>query len=167
MLRLTPKLRKILKKPLGRLTNISDLVKEMDDDKCIICVGDETSKIALKAGLKPKVCVCDGNIQRNFVGIPDIVRDYAQAEGCEIIKVKNPASCLTSDVFDVMLKAVDCERNTVIWVDGEEDLVALAAIKLAPIGSMVLYGQPSEGLVVVNVDEGIKDNVEWILGEMK
>ena len=36
-------------------------------------------------------------------------------------------------------------------VDGEEDLLVLVAVAFAPLGGLVVYGQPGEGLVVVRV----------------
>jgi hypothetical protein len=38
-----------------------------------------------------------------------------------------------------------------VIVDGEEDLLALPIITIAPEKAVVLYGQPLEGMVVVNV----------------
>ncbi|ODS36891.1 MAG: hypothetical protein A7316_02305 [Candidatus Altiarchaeales archaeon WOR_SM1_86-2] len=165
MLRLTSDLRRILKKPLGRVTNISELVKSLENKGDIICVGDETSKLALDAGLRPKICVCDGKIRRKFVGIPEIIRKYA-GDGGEI-RVGNPPSYLTGEAFDGVQKALESGKNTVIFVDGEEDLITLAAIKLASRGTTVLYGQPDEGLVVVEVDDEIKDAVNGILDDME
>lgn len=37
-------------------------------------------------------------------------------------------------------------------VDGEEDLLTLVAMAVAPLGSFVIYGQPREGVVLVEVD---------------
>ena len=48
-------------------------------------------------------------------------------------------------------------RNMVIKVDGEEDLAGVPAILLSPLGSIVLYGQPSVGLVLVEVTEKKKE----------
>ena len=166
MLKLTSHLiRRILKKPLGRVTNIPELVKSLENKGDIICVGDETSKLALDAGLRPKICVCDGKVRRKFVGIPEIIKKYAEEVG--EIRVGNPPSYLTPEAFNGMQKALESGKNTVIFVDGEEDLITLAAIKLASKGALVLYGQPDEGLVVVEVDDEIKDKVDGIMGDME
>ena len=39
-----------------------------------------------------------------------------------------------------------------IVVEGEEDLATLPAILYAPPGSVVVYGQPDEGSVLVKVN---------------
>lgn len=54
-----------------------------------------------------------------------------------------------------------------IRVIGEEDLAGIPAILLAPLGSVVIYGQPGEGIVVVEVTEGIKDKLMKIMKESK
>jgi GTP-dependent dephospho-CoA kinase len=39
-----------------------------------------------------------------------------------------------------------------VIVHGEEDLLTLPILILIPAGSVVLYGQPLKGIVIVNVD---------------
>jgi uncharacterized protein (UPF0218 family) len=43
-----------------------------------------------------------------------------------------------------------------IVVSGEEDLLALPLFVMVPNGSVVLYGQPLEGMVIVRIDEKIR-----------
>jgi uncharacterized protein (UPF0218 family) len=43
-----------------------------------------------------------------------------------------------------------------IVVSGEEDLLALPLFAMVPNGSVVLYGQPLEGMVIVRIDEKIR-----------
>ena len=62
-----------------------------------------------------------------------------------------------------MIKA---KTDTLIIVNGEEDLFTLPAILYAPVGTSVLYGQPDEGLVVVSVNNSLKTKVRNILIEM-
>lgn len=50
-----------------------------------------------------------------------------------------------------------------LLVDGEEDLLALPAIVHAPIGGVVYYGQPQQGLVEVMVTEEKKREVLALL----
>jgi len=47
-------------------------------------------------------------------------------------------------------------EKEVICVSGQEDLAVLPAILLAPMGSFVIYGQPGQGFVVVEVLEKTK-----------
>jgi len=38
-------------------------------------------------------------------------------------------------------------------VDGEEDLAVIPCVLMAPEGSLILYGQPGEGVVLVETDK--------------
>ena len=47
-------------------------------------------------------------------------------------------------------------------VKGEEDLAVLPCLLIAPEDAVILYGQPNEGLVFVNVSEG-KDKANKLM----
>ena len=53
-----------------------------------------------------------------------------------------------------------------IIVQGEEDLLVLPVVLFAPANSVVLYGQPNEGLVIVKISEGIRNKVKAIMNSM-
>ena len=53
-----------------------------------------------------------------------------------------------------------------IVVDGEEDLATLPAILYAPLGSVVIYGQPNEGSVLVNVTSEMKLKIDKFMKQM-
>ena len=53
-----------------------------------------------------------------------------------------------------------------IFVDGEEDLLAIPAVLESPDNALVVYGQPSEGLVVVTVSPQTKSDVRKIMNRM-
>ncbi len=160
-LRLPSYMRKKLKEPLGDLVSSVD---ELDiSSEIIICVGDKITENILEAGVKPRICVYDGRIMRKPVQIPDVIKDFDQRE----IRIKNPAGSLTKEAFTAMQDALKSKSATKIRVDGEEDLITLVAITLAPEGSVVLYGQPGEGVVVVKVDEEKKAYARDILNEMR
>jgi len=158
---LSEELRDKLKKPIGKI--ISDLNELNVNSKIVICVGDITSKVILKKGIKPKICIYDNKCARKEIKTPDAIEKF----NAEKINVKNPPGHLTEEVFNVLEKALSSNFNKKIFVDGEEDLVTLAAIDLAPVGSLIFYGQPSEGLVMVEVDKNIKDNIKNILERME
>ncbi len=160
-LRLPTHLRKKLKKPFGNLIpDVNDLEIETE---IVICVGDKTSEEILGRGIKPKICVYDGMIKREKIQIPDVIKKFK----AEDIEIKNPPGTLTKEAFDAFKSAFKSKLNFKIKVDGEEDLTTLAAIDVAPVGSIVIYGQPNEGVVVVRVDNKNKIRVKNILDEME
>ncbi len=158
---LTSQLRKKLKKPLGQV--VSEIKKTtFGEDKIIICVGDETSEKILKLGISPKICIYDGKIGRKKIEIPQEIKNFK----AHLLQVKNPAGRLNREVFQRIAEGLKSGGSVKIYVDGEEDLSTLAAINLSPLNSIVLYGQPNQGLVVVEVNEKVKKEVEKILEEM-
>jgi hypothetical protein len=48
-------------------------------------------------------------------------------------------------------------------VDGEEDLAPIIIHLLAPLGTVVLYGQPSAGVVLRVTDESTKERCRALL----
>lgn len=160
-MKLPKSLRAELKKPLGTIHPDIDL--SMFEKDVVVCVGDQVTWQALDAGINPKIIVYDGLIKRQRVEIPGNVSSY----GGRIVELDNPAATLNTEVFPVIEEAFESDSPTRISVDGEEDLIALAVIKVAPIGVIVLYGQPDEGVVVVRVDESVKIKVEKYLRQME
>jgi uncharacterized protein (UPF0218 family) len=63
------------------------------------------------------------------------------------VKVRNPAGTLT----DELMEALKLPTPLRIEVEGEEDLATLACGMLLPEGAVILYGQPGEGVVAVEV----------------
>ena len=60
-----------------------------------------------------------------------------------------------------------------VIVEGEEDLLALPIFLLVPYGSIVLYGQPLKGIVIVKIDSKTRKRakdlmeslgIDWIGG---
>jgi uncharacterized protein (UPF0218 family) len=54
-----------------------------------------------------------------------------------------------------------------VVVDGEEDLATLPALVAAPTGASIVYGQPGEGMVLVEVDLTSTDRARDLLSRMR
>src|SRR5437667_10531369 len=72
---------------------------------------------------------------------------------------------ITQEAWDMIKRAMK-EQDVLILIDGEEDLLTLPCIVESPPGAVVLYGQPSQGLVVVSPTPGVKEETRLILGRM-
>ncbi len=70
-------------------------------------------------------------------------------------------------MWGALENAFEGHGSVLIRVEGEEDLVTLPAIALAPHGFTVVYGLPDKGAVLVKVDEESKSRVEDILTRME
>jgi len=148
-------LRSDFKKPLGdlypSLDDVEDFLKSKYADELLISVGDVTTHNLQKAGLIPHLGIIDNIIERNPASY-DVVYDNVT------LNVKNPPGVITDELQETIKKAFKLVKSgfhVLILVDGEEDLAVLPCILTAPSGSLVLYGQPGEGLVVCEVDKVI------------
>lgn len=159
---LTPKLRTMLKKPLGKLFPAMDVRGEeflglVAQAPFVVAVGDRvTETIQETTGRSPDVFVVDGMERRAVREIPRIAH-------ASTLKAKNPAGRLTKAAMSAMKKAFAGEKPAMVLIDGEEDLLTIPAVIEAPLGAVVFYGQPLEGVVAVEVDERSKANARQIL----
>ncbi len=159
-MKLTPTLRLRLKEPLGE---VSDSTEGIEKDALIVCVGDLASQRLISDGFKPKLIVYDGKSCRKEIGISDSIAAYDAQEH----RVDNPPGTLRPEIFDLFRSMIHGDGTHKVDVNGEEDLTALAVIKEAPDGAIVVYGQPNEGLVIVKVEKEIKKQIERMIGEME
>ena len=158
-------LRDQLKNPLGNLIRDNDpnketILKKIYAKSMIITVGDRTTENMIQLGLRPQIQIIDGLEKRNQRQVP--------ADDTINIKFscKNPPGEITEESMQVIQKAFSCEPPVRITVDGEEDLLVIPACILAPENSVVMYGQPNEGLVIVTITPEIRAKVQKILDAM-
>lgn len=146
-----------LKKPFGKIVKINSKLKL----KNLIAVGDISVSQLLKFRILPKISIVDFYVQRKlrFHNLTQLGFGSANAD----VIVKNPAGTISKSLSTQIGKALIKQNSTVILVDGEEDLAAIPAILLAPLGYTIVYGQPERGAVVVNIDNKIKESLCEIL----
>ena len=69
---------------------------------------------------------------------------------------------MQKDTVDTLYKKIHSylltHKHVSMFVEGEEDLLALPSIVFSPLQSLVLYGMANQGVVVVEVTEESK---EW------
>ncbi|MDD2439227.1 MAG: DUF359 domain-containing protein [Methanosarcinaceae archaeon] len=167
-LELPKELRPLMKKPLGTLyrgkgkDTIEKFVGRLENPTKLISVGDVTTFHLLEAGVFPDLCIVDDRTQRFPVSDEVLVRtkDRLYRE----VLVDNPAGTISEELILTLEKAVRAKTPVRIFVRGEEDLATLPVIALAPLGTVVLYGQPDEGVVFVEVTEEKK---AFVLGLFK
>lgn len=112
-------------------------------------------------GKQADISIIDYHIQR--IRVKETLADYEFPDNYSLLKAKNPAGFVTSGMVLAVKKAIksfmEKGKKIVIEVNGEEDLAGLPAILLAPLDSLILYGQPSEGVVAVEVSEEKKEEI--------
>ena len=87
-----------------------------------------------------------------------------------ILEADNPAGTITENLWETIEEAISLtlkdSENRIIVVKGEEDLAVLPCLLVAPEDAVILYGQPNEGLVFVNVSDG-KDKAAKLMTYFK
>lgn len=144
-----------MKKPLGVLyagtgsDTIEKFVGELTNPTRLISVGDVTTFHLLEAGIFPDICIVDNRTKREPVATHMSARNMDKVY--EEVSVDNPAGIISDELIKTLCEAFAAKKPIRIFVRGEEDLATLPVILLAPLGAVVLYGQPDEGVVFVKV----------------
>lgn len=130
---------------------------------CLVAVGDVTVNALLETGWVPDVGVVDGLTKRTTWDGELDTSSFVGKLSCV-----NPAGQLTPDLLecaDLALEFAFSEEGgpVLLDVDGEEDLAPILIHLLAPLGTVVLYGQPSAGVVLRITDESTKERCRALL----
>ena len=157
-------LRDKLKKPLGILIKDSDITKErilknIPSESFVISVGDATTEKLIKYGIIPSIQIVDGLEKR-------VKRDLPSGNVQTNLNCTNPPAEITIESVKTIKKAFQSPKPVRITVIGEEDLLVLPAVLYAPENSIVLYGQPNEGLVIVSINAEIRNKSQSIMDSM-
>lgn len=128
----------------GEIPEPYRVLKQMLKGEKVIAIGDVVVENLIKVGIEPDMLIVDGKSMREERQTPI---------QCDIT-VKNPASELTEELMEAIKNGY--KR---IFVDGEEDLAALPAILYADENSIIVYGQPSEGIMVIRPTEENKKKI--------
>jgi GTP-dependent dephospho-CoA kinase len=164
VLSLPDSLRGAFKDPLGPIeTDAERLVGDVVGP--LIAVGDVVTYHFERIGHTPDVAVVDGLTERDAVD-SEVARTL-EASDARPREATNPAATLSESMLRTLREALEAAEPTVIDVDGEEDLVALPAIAIAPEGASVVYGQPGEGMVHVRVEEEVRERARDLLERME
>jgi uncharacterized protein (UPF0218 family) len=149
---LSPKDAQLLKQPFGALVPDKDVTKQklssmLKGAKKVIAVGDATTERLVGFEIIPDIAVIDGRERRSKRTLPS---GYQARE----LRCANPAGVISKGAVKILQDAMQMPPPVRVLVDGEEDLLALPVFAMAPEGSAVMYGQPLEGLVVVEITPG-------------
>ena len=164
-MKLPENLRDQLKIPLGDLikeenVNKENILSKIGSESLVITVGDRTTENMINLGIIPEVQIVDGLEKRDKRLVP--TDDTVNTN----LSCKNPPGEITEESTQVIQKAFSSKSPVRIIINGEEDLLVLPLCILAPENSVVMYGQPNEGLVVVHITPEIRAKVQKILDVM-
>ena len=164
-MKLPNSLREELKIPLGILlpesqANKENIQKHLSENSYVITVGDRTTEKMIEFDLIPSLQIVDSQEKRTK-------REPPKLSNATELTVDNPAAEITPDSVDIIKQAFTMQPPVRITVNGEEDLLVLPVCIHAPENAVVLYGQPNEGLVIVQITPEIRNKTQTLLDLME
>lgn len=164
---ITPDLLEKFRRPFGVLLKgtFSENMKQLnaivnkEKPEKIVSVGDVISKNLHKYGLSPQLSITDSKSLRRRVKPATFPKKG-------VFRTKNPAGTITEEAIETIQEALHANTDTHVIVDGEEDLLTLIVVLYASENTLVIYGQPHEGIVVVRATTEKKKEARAILEAM-
>ena len=164
---LTELQRERLKEPLGQLIagTSSECNQKLKDVQAtekpplLVLVGDTISRNAIQSGIRPDVVIIDNKEMRGDA------TEFSHGKS-RVFRTVNEPSTINFLAWQAVAEAIE-RGDSVVLVDGEEDLLALVAILAAPAGSIVAYGQPEIGIVLVRISDDEKNKIQALVDRMK
>jgi GTP-dependent dephospho-CoA kinase len=150
-----------LKNPFGELIADRDLDERrigatIKGAKFVVTVGDATTERLVSFKIIPDIAIIDGKERR-------LATNHRASYPARELHCANPSGSITTEALDILRQAVTGTHPVRIVVEGEEDMLALPMFWMAPEGSVVLYGQPLEGIVAVNISASKKNEAKDLM----
>lgn len=136
-------LRNELRQPIGELLkNAEKIKKDLEEKTVLISVGDIVTKSLKDVNCIPHIEILDFKTRRHALD-KDILNSLKKTTGSQ--KFTNEPGSIYKEVViaykEAIKRLIDLGQKQIIIVEGEEDLLTLPAVLLAPLGSIVCYGQ--------------------------
>jgi len=160
------KAKEVVRKPLGiaifkeadvAVKHVEVLIEDYKPP-LIATIGDVVTLNFVRHGRVPEIALVDFKTKRKRLEDAE-VNEILSSYNVRLL-IKNPRSTIVKESWNVLTKAVSrvIERKVkcLVIVDGEEDLLTLPLLIIAPERSFVLYGQPDQALVLVIVNEYVR-----------
>lgn len=147
--------------PIGPITtDMEKVIRAIPSGSLVIAVGDIVSISIQQAGRIADISIIDNKSRRQILE----PTQFLVTENSHKRSVHNPAGSITAEAVTNLREAISDFEAThaeqLIVVSGEEDLLTIPAVLLAPLHTVVLYGQFDKGIVVVTVSEQNKKHVQ-------
>jgi len=156
---LTPKQKKIISVPQGKLFKQPPNISRSDllNSPKIALIGDSVTQYFIDHKLPFNYCVIDHLVRRQPYKV-----DLKSSKPTLTLTTNNPPGKITRQSFNTIQKLLNSDSG-LIDVSGEEDLLGFPFALLLPINSLVIYGQPKQGIVIIRLTETKKDQIAHII----
>ncbi len=168
-------LRTLLRQSIGRIIPEQDLASVLSADSVgiLIAIGDMTTRRLLDLHIRPNLAVIDFQTERAPYAWDRVLFERLIHEAT-VRELASGPGFISREAIDAMREwaqglveagTQEAKSVTVFLIDGEEDLLVLPAIRVAPLGSTIVYGQPNKGMVRVEVTATSKRLAETLLAK--
>lgn len=138
-------LRPELAKPLGRVLVDEDIMQSLNAHRSdtLITVGDVATETLIMHDVIPSLAIIDQKVGRKphdtLSHLPALLLRSKR-------NVTSGPGYIAKEAIEAIVQWAKKPKTTLLFVKGEEDLLALPAIAHASQGSVVYYGQPEQAL---------------------
>ena len=130
----------------------------------IVAVGDVSVATMLDLEIVPDIGIIDGMTKRQEL---DDSEKVSTVQFQNHLYSNNPPGHISPSMISSIKEALASNQKTLINVEGEEDLAPIIIHCLAPIGTVVIYGQPKVGVVVQITSLSVKERCRNILSQFE
>ncbi|MBI5620218.1 pantetheine-phosphate adenylyltransferase [Candidatus Gottesmanbacteria bacterium] len=147
------------------------------NDGVVLTVGDMATKTVLDAGVVPRLAVIDNKVGRKpYQEAYEGLKRKAKLWGAlklSFVRIKSGPGYISREAVEAIKAMIavkarparPANAHFALIVEGEEDLLVLPVIQYAPLGSILYYGQPGEGLVEVRITQATKQQARRLLAQ--
>ncbi|MDQ1279187.1 MAG: GTP-dependent dephospho-CoA kinase, partial [Thermoproteota archaeon] len=133
---------------------------EREKPSKLIVVGDFVTLNTIKYNISADTYIIDNKVMRKPV-------ESISIGDMKILRARNPPGEIIEEAWEATKKVVEDFSKCCLIIDGEEDLLTLPAIKFAPKRAIIVYGQPHVGIVLVNITESKKKEIDFLIEKME
>lgn len=158
-----------LRNPVGKvITDIHESYSFFQKAPMVITVGDIVSLFLIESDNQADVSLIDLKTRRHELNDKQeaLLETLAPTFVCT-----NKPGTIEKEAVEFISQAIneflDSGQKQTIKITGEEDLLTLPAILLAPLGTILLYGQYDEGAVIVKITEQKKQEIAQIISKFE
>ena len=157
-IKFTVEQKEMIKTPEGKLLHTTQAInQEFNSNTPTIIVGDVVTQYAIDQSLPFNFSVVDYYNNRQPFDL-----QLKTWKPKHIVNTINSSGEINAQAAQSLYQSLQ-KDDVLIEVDGEEDLLGFPAVLFMPLNSKVFYGQPQEGVVMIQVTEDTKDRLTKIL----
>jgi uncharacterized protein (UPF0218 family) len=132
-------------------------------------VGDATTSKLLSYGIVPDLFIVDGKERRKKRYSSEISSLVLEKNRRRVSHMwcSNKPGTISGRAITAVKDALKGPFPIRIFVSGEEDLLALPLFVMAPDRSVIIYGQPLQGMVIVRMNEDIRTTAKNLIYKIR